>query len=178
MSIEACILSCLIRKPGHGYELQGLLRRYSDVHPMTNVNVYPLLRALETKGCVSSRTEVTHSRARKVYEITDRGRAEFEQWLDSPVEDLTTRISDPVMLRILLMTDLDRSFAWLREAIHDAQARRDQAAAQFAGRTCDTPPIVQFAIEEQIASFDHRFEFLKRVAAAIEEEAAARQGSA
>ena len=47
MSTEACVLSSLIRRPAHGYELQQLLRRYTDVHSMKKVNVYIVLRALE-----------------------------------------------------------------------------------------------------------------------------------
>lgn len=172
MSTEACILSWLIRKPAHGYELQQVLRRYSDVHPMNRVNVYPLMRALEEKKWVSSRTELQASRARKVYAITAQGKAEFDHWLNSAIEDPRPKVSDPVMLRVLLTTDLDRDFDWLREAISDTRERRDHAATTYARRKCHIPRIVQIAVEEQIANLSRRLDFLLRVETAIGEDRA------
>ena len=170
MSTEACILSWLLRKPAHGYEIQQVLRRYSNVHPMTNVNVYPLLRTLEAKGWVSSRTELRASRMRRIYEITAEGSAEFRRWLTSPIEDPRPKTSDPVMLRILISAYLDRNLDWLPEAISDTREHRDSAAAAYERRKCQTSPLVQVAIEELIAGLNLRLAFLLRLEAAIGEE--------
>lgn len=169
MSTEACILSWLIRKPAHGYELQRLLRRYGDVHSMIRGNVYTLLRGLEAKGWVSSRTEVEQARARRIYEITVEGRAEFDRWLNSPIEDPRPRTSDPVLLRILLTIDLDRNFDWLREAITDTERRREGALARYERDRSHISRVVQIAAEEVIATLDRRLRFLIRAAELIDQ---------
>ena len=138
---------------------------------MARVNVYPLLRTLEARKWVASRTEINESRMRKIYTITELGRTEFDSWLSSPLEETHAKTSDPVLLRILLISDLDREFHWLREAISDAQKRRDDAVATYAQRKCHLPRIVRLAVEEQIANLNHRLEFLQRIETAIEDPA-------
>jgi Predicted transcriptional regulators len=164
---EACILNWLIMKPAHGYELQQALRRYSDVHPMNRVNVYPLLRNLQEKGFVVSRTEFVDSRVRKVYAITDEGRQEFRRWHTSPLEGLHPKVSDPVLMRILISTG-DEPFEWLADAIADAERRLHQAQTRFSHKRCDTPAHVRIAVEEQIANLDRRLDFLMRIRTCLE----------
>jgi len=169
MSTEACVLSSLIRRPAHGYELQQLLRRYTDVHSMKKVNVYIVLRALETKGWVSSRTELTESRVRRIYEIAPVGRTEFDRWLTSSIEDPRAKTTDPVMLRILLTNDLAHDFGWLHDAIAHAKERREGAASRYEARECQLSRVVRLAAEEVIAIMDRRLAFLKRILALVEQ---------
>lgn len=168
MATEACLLSWLIEKPAHGYELQRLLRLYGEVHAMINVNVYALLRSLEAKGWVLSRTEIKQARMRKIYEITAQGRAEFDRWLNSPIAELRPKTSDPVMLRMLLSTDLDRDSDWLRDAIADTEERRKVATAQYEKDKPRASRVVRMAAEEVIASLDRRLAFLARAVSLIQ----------
>src|SRR6267142_2517574 len=84
MSVPHTLLRLLMEGPTHGYELRRKLSLYRHFYPLSNVNVYPVLKDLEEQGFVCSHSEVSESRVRKVYEITAKGVAEFEDWIEVP----------------------------------------------------------------------------------------------
>jgi DNA-binding PadR family transcriptional regulator len=71
----------------HGYEITRTVARTTNgcCSPAEGT-IYPVLRELEQGGYVTAHTEVVHGRQRKVYAITDRGRAAFqvavEAWME------------------------------------------------------------------------------------------------
>ena len=83
--------------------------------------VYRELERLEASGLVTSRVVPGESaRSKRVYGITDAGRAELTRWVEqAPVEP--TLIRDSVVLRVWLgnMADPDR----LRELLEEHRAR-------------------------------------------------------
>src|SRR5215467_3505829 len=82
MSVPHTLLRLLMEGPTHGYELRRKLSLYRHFYPLNNVNVYPVLRDLEEEGLVCSRSQLSDSRVRKVYEITAKGVEEFESWIE------------------------------------------------------------------------------------------------
>jgi DNA-binding PadR family transcriptional regulator len=69
---------------------------------MSNVNLYPTLRELESEGFVTHVEEVHDGRLRKVYSITQPGKAELHRWLtDASLEGGTSR--DPALLKLCLL---------------------------------------------------------------------------
>ena len=102
MSLRHTILGILDWIPMHGYALREMTRSYAWIQPMTNVNLYPTLRELETGGLVSHVEEVHEGRLRKIYSITEAGKTELGRWLADP--DLEPRmVRDPVLLKICLL---------------------------------------------------------------------------
>lgn len=82
------ILAALHEQPRHGYDLA---RRVQDMTrgccSPTAGALYPALTAFEAGGYVTVRSEFNGGRERKIYELTDRGRAALdvamEAWKDA-----------------------------------------------------------------------------------------------
>ncbi len=78
-----CLMVLLREAPAHGYQLIERLEQsgYMKETPDPGV-VYRHLRHLEKDAMVTSSFEPGDGPARKVYTITDEGRAELGTWLD------------------------------------------------------------------------------------------------
>lgn len=75
MALDIFILSVLRAGPVHGYELKRRVQRPS-LATLSNNSLYPILRRFEKDGAVTSAIEAQDGKpARKVYSITDAGRA-------------------------------------------------------------------------------------------------------
>lgn len=75
-SIDILLLSLLVDKDCYGYEMTKKLRQLSnDTYSMNEGTLYPALKRLEGKDCVSSYwSEEQDGNRRKYYSITDTGR--------------------------------------------------------------------------------------------------------
>ena len=173
MSVEHTILRCLLGRPTHGYRLQRALRLLRNLYPLSNVNVYPVLRELEEAGFVRSSTEVIESRARKIYELTPAGRASLEEWLSSRPESVLPKVADPLMLRLVLAASSGGEFDWLDEAIDELTAESAAAASLYAAHVGEMTPVARLAVEELVANLERRRTFLQRVMALSDERRAA-----
>jgi PadR family transcriptional regulator PadR len=73
------LLAVLQEGPLHGYAIaREIERRSKDALQLGEGSLYPALRALERDGLITGRWEPQPSGpARKVYELTDAGRAEI-----------------------------------------------------------------------------------------------------
>jgi DNA-binding PadR family transcriptional regulator len=161
VSVGFAILRCLGVKPTHGYRLQQILTSLVHFYPLRNVNVYLALRELEEEGRVKSSTELVGSRARKVYTITDQGRADFEEWLRSPPEMHLPETRDPVLLRLVLTTGSGNDLDWLDESTAALSAEIERATARYEKAHASMGPIAHLAARELIDSLRRRRAFLE-----------------
>lgn len=81
------ILRVLHGKPMHGYDVARAVERTTNgCCSPTEGTIYPVLREFEEGGYVTSMTEVVSGRERRVYTLTDKGRAAFKvavaAWMD------------------------------------------------------------------------------------------------
>jgi DNA-binding PadR family transcriptional regulator len=81
------ILSVLHQRPMHGYDIARAVERTTKgCCSPTEGTIYPALREFEEGGYVTSAAEIVSGRERKVYTLTDRGRAAFkvavEAWME------------------------------------------------------------------------------------------------
>lgn len=111
--------------PLHGYALRELVQGYAWLHPMTNANIYPTLRKLETDGHVTHTEEVHDGRLRKVYVATDDGREELRRWLADPTQEKGI-YRDPMLLKVCLLRP-----GVLRDARVWLKVERDRSAAML-----------------------------------------------
>lgn len=83
MSIRGAILGCLSWKPFTGYELKKLFADSASLPWSGNNNqIYGSLIALHKEGKVDIEVQVQEKYpARKVYTLTEAGRAELKAWL-------------------------------------------------------------------------------------------------
>src|SRR2546421_5896243 len=117
------LLKLLAEGPKHGYELIRLLEnRFLGLYAPSAGTIYPRLQRLEAEGLV------THEAAggRKVYEITDAGRAELtqragelaelERGIHASVADLSTLATE--IEQQVSGSEVDRLLAELAAAAH------------------------------------------------------------
>lgn len=83
MSLDHILLG-MLRKPASGYDLRREFESSARHFWYAELSqIYPVLKRLETRGWLTSRTEPSErGPERKVYTITESGRAELIGWLE------------------------------------------------------------------------------------------------
>lgn len=109
------ILKLLRDKPRHGYEImKDLEERLHGCYSPSPGTVYPTLQWLEDEGLVAAR-DVD---GKKVYELTDAGRAFLEEHKDT-VEDIFDRVAEAVERTVGgAMADVNRAVGQLVKAVY------------------------------------------------------------
>jgi PadR family transcriptional regulator, regulatory protein AphA len=120
MGVKYAILGLLHYGDMHGYRIKELLER--DFGHMWTVNfgqIYPALRDMQEDSLVTmARVEQENAPDRKLYSITEKGRAEFKDWLEEdPERNMTIR--DPFLLRFTFFgfSDADRTLEVIDDRI-------------------------------------------------------------
>ncbi len=100
------ILKILRNGPAHGNKIADEIKRRTDSHITLNPNfLYPLLRAMEERGCVVGKWNDPDRRARRIYTITEFGLASI-----SELEDKVSKCLDKLENKIrILRQDLLRT---------------------------------------------------------------------
>ena len=81
---EPMLLLLLRERPTHGYELLEQLESLTNGEHVDVGNLYRVLRALEEQGVVKSEWDAdAPGPAKRIYELTDEGRALLDTWADS-----------------------------------------------------------------------------------------------
>jgi DNA-binding PadR family transcriptional regulator len=139
------LLKLLDEAPRHGYDvIRDLEDRFLGFYAPSAGTVYPRLARLEAEGLVSH----TEEDGRKVYRVTDAGRAELAG-RQGELADLETEIAGSVRaLAREIRTDVHGSVEDLRAELKSAAremrratrhaARADRRAAAGAGAAADT----------------------------------------
>lgn len=118
--LKYMVLSLLAEKPMHGYEVMRALEEEAcGYYSASPGSVYPTLQWLEDMGYVTAEEQ----EGKKVYSITDEGRAFLEENGDV-VDDIADRVSR-VTERFFGddMRDLTRSFKELARATFESAMR-------------------------------------------------------
>lgn len=77
--IEICVLATMLKEDTYGYKLIKDVSEYIEISEST---LYPILRRLESSGCVYVRTEEYNGRLRKYYGITIKGKERIKEFLE------------------------------------------------------------------------------------------------
>jgi DNA-binding PadR family transcriptional regulator len=86
-TLEYKLLGLLARQPMSGYDLASHLKqRFVPFGPISHTQIYPALASLEQQGLVRYHIVEQHAVRpnKKVYELTEDGRAALHQWVESP----------------------------------------------------------------------------------------------
>lgn len=78
--LEIGVLAALKNKDLYGYKLIQTLKPYLEISEST---LYPILKRLEGSECLTNYTVEHHSRLRKYYRITQKGREKIKSFLKS-----------------------------------------------------------------------------------------------
>lgn len=173
MPIRHTVLAILNVVPLHGYAVRQLVRGYRFFYPMRNANVYDVLRRLEAEGLVTHEEQRFRGRLRKVYSITDAGRAEFRRWLaDSTPQPGVYR--DPLVLKICLLTPetLASARPWIREELDRCRAAIELGERRIARRSAALTRYTRLGAEYALDQARLRERWLQSVLEAIQEDTA------
>ena len=81
--MEACILAVLSRGDSYGYQL---IKDMEPIMRLSESTLYPVLRRLESAGCLTVYSVEHNSRLRKYYAITDEGRKRIADFMNEWAE--------------------------------------------------------------------------------------------
>lgn len=96
-NVRAAILALLAERPMHGYEMiQELANRTGGVWRPSPGSVYPALQMLEDEGLISSH----EAEGKRLFSLTDAGRAEAEQGSSHAPWDEVAEGVDPANLKL------------------------------------------------------------------------------
>lgn len=73
--LSSFLLWLISKKPIHGYELIKKIEEDGGFLIVTASKLYPILKLLTNQGLITQKKESQGQRVRKVYHITDKGRA-------------------------------------------------------------------------------------------------------
>jgi DNA-binding PadR family transcriptional regulator len=147
------LLKLLDESPRHGYEVIRLLQdRFMGVYAPSPGTIYPRLARLEEEGLV------THDEAdgRKVYRITDKGRAELHARHDDLhelEEEITASVRD---IAREVTEDVRETVRSLREELTWAAREFHSRAHQAAGGAAQDPAQAARQAKEQAREEAHR----------------------
>ena len=121
------ILKLLRDKPRHGYEvMKELEERMHGCYSPSPGTVYPTLQWLEDEGLVVARDV----EGKKVYEITDTGRAFLDEHKDI-VEDIFDRVTETVERTVGgSMVEVNRALGQLVKAVYRTGWKADNDASR------------------------------------------------
>ncbi|HEX6473412.1 MAG TPA: helix-turn-helix transcriptional regulator [Streptosporangiaceae bacterium] len=123
------LLKLLEESPRHGYEVIRLLQdRFLGVYSPSPGTIYPRLARLEEEGLVTHETV----KGKKVYSITDKGRAELERRMDELAELEEEITASAQELAREVQEDVRQTVRSLREEL--TQAARDMREQGRADR--------------------------------------------
>ena len=96
-------LALLAGDRGHGYELkQAFEQEFGRLLPAMNAGqIYSTLARLERDGLIVGRSVAGDSRRKRVYELTESGRAALARWIDRPVPG--TRLKDEFFMKFVVV---------------------------------------------------------------------------
>lgn len=111
MSLQYGILGLLNYSPMDGYDLKKLFgKSVNYIWTASLSQIYRELGALEEKGFVSSTIHQQEDRPdKRIYSITEEGKAAFLEWLRHFPDMLAAPTRDEFMLRILFGAKLSRT---------------------------------------------------------------------
>ncbi len=139
--LDYIALGLLVAGPSHGYELyQDFVEHFGAVWQAGRSKFYATLADLQAVGYLDATTEPQEGRPpRKVYHLTEAGRAAFDRWLAEPVQaPRDVRVAIPVKLRFFDMLAIRGADKLLNAQIASCQARLDREARRpEAGRPAE-----------------------------------------
>ncbi len=102
--LESCVLARLRRGDSYGYQI---IRDLGECIEISESTLYPILRRLETGGCLTEYAVAHNGRLRKFYRITQRGVQQVDDFLEG-------------------WTELQRVYDFIKECASDDERRVSQ----------------------------------------------------
>ncbi|MFG1820125.1 PadR family transcriptional regulator [Kribbella sp. NPDC049174] len=101
--MRSLFLALLADESRYGYEIkQALEQEFGETLPALNAGqIYSTLARLERDGLVVGQSVEGDSRRKRVYELTEAGRAALTDWIATPVPG--TRLKDEFFMKLVIL---------------------------------------------------------------------------
>jgi DNA-binding PadR family transcriptional regulator len=100
--LEYIILGFLMFGEMSGYDLkQYMAKSTSYFFDASFGSIYPALKRLEQRGQINSREVVDGGKYKKLYAVTDKGKSDFINWLEQPLNFAGTKLDHLVKVFFL-----------------------------------------------------------------------------
>ncbi|TCN38389.1 DNA-binding PadR family transcriptional regulator [Kribbella orskensis] len=101
--MQALFLALLADEGRHGYEIkQALEQEFGELLPALNAGqIYSTLSRLERDGLVVGQSVAGDGRRKRVYELTESGRAALAGWIETPIPG--TRLKDEFFMKLVIL---------------------------------------------------------------------------
>lgn len=148
-TLRSIILGLLGARPMSGYDIKRAFdRSLATYWNAGNSQIYTTLKALAARGLVTSELIYQEARPnRRVYRLTDAGRAELDRWLHEPVPPRFTK--DEFLTRLFFcgqaddataLRHLEEHLASLREQLADME----RALRDYGNRPTRRPRLLEY----------------------------------
>jgi DNA-binding PadR family transcriptional regulator len=172
--LALAVLTCLFEKPMHPYEMAQTMR-FRAKHESIKLNygsLYGVVEGLEKRGLIRALETTREGRRpqRTVYEITEPGKVEMNEWLSELVAvPIKEYLQYEAALSLLGGLPPDEAMPLLRQRCAALETRLDQIEAAVDGAAKRGLPRF-FTIEEeyQLALLRAELEFTRMLVADIE----------
>lgn len=125
------ILGFLIYGEKSGYDLkQTMVKSTSNFFDASFGSIYPALNRLEASGQICSREVVDGGKFKKLYTISESGRAELIRWLEEPLKLNRTRPDHLVQVFFYRLLPPEKRVAQLEHLIGETEAVLEEMKAQ------------------------------------------------
>ncbi|MFC5699789.1 PadR family transcriptional regulator [Cohnella faecalis] len=113
------ILGLLHKRPFSGYEIKNYFETLFFYFYGTSFGtIYPTLNKLERQGCISKQSVPQDNRPNKnLYSLTDKGREQFRDYMDSPVEADVFRSDFMMRLFFGSLAGPEKILGWMTERL-------------------------------------------------------------
>lgn len=170
------LLGLINYNPASGYELKQIIDRSTGYFwHAHHSQIYTTLRRMEDKGLVISTLEESDGRERRVYDITDKGRSDFEAWLESPMTTIG-QYKEELLVRVFfsgsrdiedVLAELQMQRALRARRLEEYKARRMQETyAKHASNELDIElwqATLDFGIKHEAMYLDWLDEVIARL---------------
>ena len=78
--LDVCVLAAIKDEDSYGYQIIKDIKPYVEISEST---LYPILRRLESAGCLTAHSVAHNGRLRKIYDITPEGNARIGEFLEN-----------------------------------------------------------------------------------------------
>lgn len=183
--MEYLLLGLLILSPMTGYQLQQFIKQnLALICSHSAGSVQTALAKLETEGKITASETTEGKRRKKVFFITDDGRAAFSAWVAQPMQ--ADRVKNMELARLFFaglakpgqrvdtIRNYIRQMEQTKAILCGIQARFQQMNPEELPPGTDWPQVLQFqgyTIEYGIAAADFEISWYSQLLQKLEEEA-------
>jgi DNA-binding PadR family transcriptional regulator len=145
-AVTPVILGLLSLGPRSGYDIKAAVDRSTRFFWAASYGqIYPELRRLEQEGLIEGEDAPNGRRSRRVYRLTDAGRAELDDWLHG--RETTIELRDESLLRLIFADALPREHALgLLEARMRGHEHYLELLRAIDARPGEDPPFVDLVL--------------------------------